>query len=164
MNEEGIFGYMEAQAHKLWNWDRYFMDICEVVKTRSTCSRRQVAAVIVNKRSIVSTGYNGTPHGIKNCNEGGCPRCSSEAKSGDSLTKCYCSHAEENAIVQAARYGTRIDGCTLYNLYSPCILCTKMILNSGINRVVYKEEYTDYEEVAKLFKEAQITLVKVKDD
>ena len=81
------------------DWDEYFMEIAKVVALRSNCSRRHVAAVIVKDKRIISTGYNGTPRGIKNCNEGGCPRCSGHAPSGTGLEECICSHGEENAIV-----------------------------------------------------------------
>ncbi len=124
------------------DWDEYFMEIANVVALRSNCSRRHVAAVIVKDKRIISTGYNGTPRGIKNCCEGGCPRCSSEAPSGTGLTECLCSHGEENAIVQAAYHGIAVKDSTLYTTYSPCLLCAKMIINAGIREVVYRERYT----------------------
>jgi dCMP deaminase len=123
-------------------WDRYFMDIAQVAAKRSNCSRRQVAAVLVRDKRIISTGYNGTPRGVRNCNDGGCPRCSSNAPSGSKLTECLCSHAEENAIVQAAYHGIMVKGATLYTTYSPCLLCAKMIINAGIVEVVYHERYS----------------------
>ncbi len=124
------------------DWDEYFMEIANVVALRSNCSRRHVAAVIVKDRRIISTGYNGTPRGIRNCNEGGCPRCSSHAPSGTNLTECLCSHGEENAIVQAAYHGICVKDSTLYTTFSPCLLCAKMIINAGIREVVYRERYT----------------------
>ena len=84
------------------DWDAYFMDIAHVVARRGNCSRRQVAALLVKDRRIISTGYNGTPRGVRNCFEGGCRRCAGEAPSGADLGECVCSHAEENAITQAA--------------------------------------------------------------
>lgn len=123
-------------------WDRYFMDIAQVAAKRSNCSRRQVAAVLVRDKRIISTGYNGTPRGVRNCSEGGCPRCSSDAPSGSHLHECLCSHAEENAIVQAAYHGIMVKGATLYTTYSPCLLCAKMIINAGIVEVVYHERYS----------------------
>lgn len=126
------------------SWDEYFMAIAHVVASRSTCSRRQVAAVIVKDNRIISTGYNGTPRGIKNCNEGGCPRCNSTVPSGKSLDECLCSHAEENAITQAAYHGISVKGATLYTTFSPCLMCAKMIINSGIACVVYNECYTNH--------------------
>lgn len=123
-------------------WDRYFMDIARVAALRSNCSRRQVAAVLVRDKRIISTGYNGTPRGVRNCNEGGCPRCNSDTPSGSHLTECLCSHAEENAIVQAAYHGIMVKGSTLYTTYSPCLLCAKMIINAGIVEVVYHQRYS----------------------
>lgn len=122
-------------------WDDYFMDIAHVVAHRGNCRRRKVAAVIVSDRRIISTGYNGTPRGIANCCEGGCPRCASDASSGENLGECICAHAEENAIVQAAYHGIAVSGSTLYSTLSPCLMCTKMIINAGIKEVVYETEY-----------------------
>jgi dCMP deaminase len=137
-------------------WDQYFMDIAQVVAARGNCSRRQVAAVIVKDRRIISTGYNGTPRGIKNCFEGGCPRCNSDAPSGHDLGSCVCSHAEENAIVQAAYHGISVKDATLYTTFSPCLLCSKMIINSGIKEVVYHQEYTIADQAFALLREAGI--------
>ena len=123
------------------SWDEYFMGIAEAVSRRSNCMSRKVAAVVVQDKRIVSTGYNGTPRGLPNCNEGGCPRCNSKADSGTRLGECYCSHAEENAIVQAAYHGISVRGATMYCLLSPCLICTKMIINAGIKRVVYGRAY-----------------------
>ena len=125
------------------SWDEYFMAIAHVVASRSTCNRRQVAAVIVKDNRIISTGYTGTPRGITNCNEGGCPRCNSTVPSGKSLDECLCSHAEENAITQAAYHGISVKGATLYTTFSPCLICAKMIINSGIACVVYNDCYTN---------------------
>lgn len=122
-------------------WDEYFMRIARVVASRSNCMKRKVAALIVKDGRIISTGYNGTPRGTKNCNEGGCPRCNAFKPSGQGLTDCYCSHAEENAIVQASYHGIGIKDATLYTTFSPCLICTKMIINSGIGEVVYNEAY-----------------------
>ena len=122
-------------------WDEYFMNIARVTSLRSNCVKRKVAAVIVRDQRLISTGYNGTPRGVKNCKEGGCPRCNSFAASGTGLGECLCSHAEENAIVQAAYHGVSIKDATLYTTFSPCLMCTKMILNSGIREVVYNANY-----------------------
>lgn len=123
------------------SWDAYFMDIAEVVATRSNCVKRKVASVITLDRRIIATGYNGTPRGVRNCNEGGCPRCNSFAPGGTQLGECLCSHGEENAIVQAAYHGMSVKGATLYSTLCPCLLCTKMLINSGIGEVVYNAEY-----------------------
>lgn len=137
-------------------WDDYFMSIAQVVASRSNCVKRKVAALIVKDRRIISTGYNGTPRGTRNCNEGGCPRCNSLAPSGTSLGDCFCSHGEENAITQAAYHGTSLKGSTLYTTFSPCLLCTKMIINAGIVEVVYNHEYPMSGTSLDLLKEAGI--------
>ena len=137
-------------------WDQYFMNIAQVVAERANCSRRKVAAVIVKDKRVISTGYNGTPRGIQNCNEGGCARCSGNAPSGTALESCVCSHAEENSIVQAAYHGVSLKGATLYSTLSPCLICTKMIINSGIEEVVYHKSYTIEELPLKLLNEAKI--------
>jgi dCMP deaminase len=137
-------------------WDAYFMNIAKEIGTRSNCMKRQVGAVIVRDKRIVSTGYNGTPRGVRNCNEGGCKRCNSFADSGTRLDECICSHAEENAIVQAAYHGISIRDGTLYTTYSPCLNCTKMILNAGLVEVVYNDAYPMSGEPMRLLGEAGI--------
>jgi len=137
-------------------WDEYFMSIAEVAATRSNCSRRHVAAVIVRDKQVISTGYNGTPRGIKNCSEGGCPRCNSDAPSGTHLGDCLCSHAEENAIVQAACHGIAVNKAVLYTTFSPCLLCAKMIINSGIAEVIYRSRYSIDDTSMRLLKEAGV--------
>ncbi len=122
-------------------WDDYFMSIARVVASRSNCVKRKVAAVVTIDRRLISTGYNGTPRGTRNCNEGGCPRCNSLALGGTRLDECLCSHAEENAITQAAYHGVPLKGATIYSTFSPCLQCTKMIINSGIVEVVYQSDY-----------------------
>jgi dCMP deaminase len=135
------------------DWDTYFMDICHVVSKRGNCSRRQVAAVIVRDRRIISTGYNGTPRGITNCCDGGCVRCAGDSPSGGSLGECICAHAEENAIVQAAYHGIAVKDGALYCTLSPCLLCAKMIINAGIKEVIYEHEYHFSEQARALFAE-----------
>ena len=105
---------MTTPQHERPNWDTYFMDIAHVVARRGNCSRRRVAALLVRDRRIISTGYNGTPRGITNCFEGGCARCAGDAPSGTALTECICSHAEENAITQAAYHGISVKDAVLY--------------------------------------------------
>lgn len=137
-------------------WDEYFMNIAHVVATRGNCLRRQVAAIIVKDHLIVATGYNGTPRGIRNCCDGGCPRCAGNSPSGANLGDCICAHAEENAITQAAYHGVSIRGATLYSTLSPCLLCAKMIINAGIRKVIYEEEYQFNRQTRRLFTEAGI--------
>jgi len=141
-------------------WDEYFLNIAKVVASRSNCIKRKVAAIIVKDRRVISTGYNGTPRGAKNCNEGGCPRCSSMAQSGTFLEECVCCHGEENAITQAAYHGTSLKGATLYTTYAPCLLCTKMIINSGIIEVVYNQDYPLNDRAMALLRECGVQLRK----
>lgn len=140
------------------DWNTYFMNIAQMVALRSNCMKRKVAAVLIKDQRIISTGYNGTPRGIKNCNEGGCPRCSHFGKSGTNLDACVCSHAEENAIVQAAYHGVSVKGGTLYTTFSPCLNCTKMIINAGITDVIYNVAYPMEDSSTRLLKEAGITV------
>lgn len=140
------------------SWDEYFMNIAKVVATRSNCMKRKVAALIVKDRRIISTGYNGTPRGARNCNEGGCPRCNGLAPSGTALDECLCSHGEENAITQAAYHGISLKGSTLYSTFAPCLQCTKMIINSGIVEVVYNQEYPLNGSAQDLLKECGVLL------
>lgn len=123
------------------DWDEYFMRIAKVAALRSNCVKRKVAAVIVRDKRVISTGYNGTPRCTRNCFEGGCPRCNQLADSGTQLDECLCSHGEENAITQAAYHGVSVKDGILYTTFSPCLTCTKMIINSGIQEVVYNLEY-----------------------
>ena len=151
-----------AKSIKRPGWDEYFMDIAAVVASRGNCLKRKNGAVIVKDKRIISTGYNGTPRSIKNCNEGGCPRCNSLAPSGEGLGKCYCSHSEENAIVQAAYHGVSTKDAIIYTTFSPCLLCSKLIINSGIKEVVYNKAYTIEEEPLALLKEAGIKARQIK--
>ncbi len=139
-------------------WDDYFMDIAKVVSTRSNCVKRKVACIIVKDKRIISTGYNGTPRGVKNCSEGGCVRCNSFGESGKNLSECVCSHGEENAIVQAAYHGISIKGAVLYSTFSPCLFCTKLIINSGISEVVYNVDYPLIDISLKLLQEAGVAV------
>ncbi|NJC88817.1 MAG: dCMP deaminase family protein [Desulfuromonas sp.] len=125
------------------SWDEYFMDIARLVARRSTCLRRQVGAVMVKEKNILATGYNGTPSGIAHCAETGCLREHLKVPSGERHELCRGLHAEQNAIIQAARHGVNISGAILYCTNSPCIICTKMLINAGIRRVVYLDGYPD---------------------
>ncbi|MEE8558551.1 MAG: deaminase [Myxococcota bacterium] len=138
------------------SWDAYFMNIARVVASRSNCVKRRIGAVVVVDRRIISTGYNGTPRGVRNCNEGGCPRCASAAESGTRLDECLCSHAEENAITQAAYHGVSVRSATLYTTFSPCLICTKMIINAGIRDLIYDAEFPLGERSLALLEEAGV--------
>jgi dCMP deaminase len=138
------------------DWDDYFMNIARVVAARGNCVKRKVAAVITVDRRIIATGYNGTPRGTTNCNEGGCPRCNSFAPGGADLGECLCSHAEENAITHSAYHGVSVRGGTLYTTLCPCLMCTKMIINAGIAEVVYSAEYPLGDVSLRLLREAGV--------
>lgn len=125
------------------SWDEYFMDITSLVARRSTCMRRQVGAVMVKEKNILATGYNGTPSGITHCDETGCLREQLNVPSGERHELCRGLHAEQNAIIQAARHGVNISDSVLYCTNSPCIICTKMLINAGIRKVVYLQGYSD---------------------
>jgi dCMP deaminase len=143
------------------SWDEYFMSIARVVASRSNCVKRKVAAVITRDRRIISTGYNGTPRGTLNCNEGGCPRCNGFAEGGTRLDECLCSHGEENAITQAAYHGVLVKGGTIYTTFSPCLICTKMIINAGLDEVVYNDAYPLGDVPLNLLREAGVKVRKL---
>lgn len=124
-------------------WDKYFMDLLEVIKTRSTCMRRQVAAIIVKDKQIISTGYNGAPKGIFHCDQVGCLREKLGIPSGEKHELCRGIHAEQNAIIQASMHGVSIEGTEIYITHSPCVLCSKMLINAGIKRITFKGDYPD---------------------
>ena len=126
------------------SWDEYFMEMAELTAKRSTCLRRNVGAVIVKDKHAIATGYNGAPQGVKHCEEiGGCLRQQLNVPSGQRHEICRALHAEQNAIIQAARMGHSIDGGTIYVTHKPCAICAKMIINSGIQRIVVREDYPD---------------------
>lgn len=146
------------------SWDQYFIDITRLVATRTTCLRRGVGAILVKDRNILATGYNGVPSGITHCGDAGCLREKMKVPSGERHELCRGLHAEQNAIIQAARHGTNIDGATLYCTTMPCIICTKMIINAGIRKVVYREGYSD-DLAREMITEAGIEVVQfVSDD
>jgi dCMP deaminase len=147
------------------DWDTYFMLQAEIAKLRSNCLSRHIGAVIVKDNRQIATGYNGTPAGIKNCFDGGCPRCTArmngEIKPGESLDRCLCTHAEANAIMQCALFGNAgsTRGATLYTTLAPCIECSKMAISVGITRIVVMADYP--EDGTKLLGEAKIELTKL---
>ncbi|KPJ56056.1 MAG: cytidine deaminase [Deltaproteobacteria bacterium DG_8] len=142
------------------SWERYFMDITHLVAKRSTCLRRQVGAILVKDKRILATGYNGAPSGIAHCLDIGCLREKDNVPSGERHELCRGSHAEQNAIVQAAAYGIPIKESNLFCTNLPCSICIKMIINAGIKTIFYEEGYPDALS-EELIKEAGITLTKV---
>ncbi|WP_295997398.1 cytidine/deoxycytidylate deaminase family protein [uncultured Adlercreutzia sp.] len=125
------------------SWDEYFMKMANDVATRTTCLRRGVGAVIVKDRRILATGYNGVPTGLAHCSETGCLREQLGVPSGQRHEICRGLHAEQNAIIQAARYGINIAGATIYVNTQPCVVCAKMLINAGITEIVYQNPYPD---------------------
>lgn len=143
-------------------WDKRFMEMTEQIGSWSSCfqENRHVGAVIVKNKRVIATGYNGAPQGIKSCvDKKECMRKKMNIPSGTMHEQCYAVHAEQNAIIQAARVGCSVEGCTLYCTHQPCVICAKIIINAGIDRVVYKEGYPD-EFSLRLFKEAGVKLEK----
>ncbi len=119
------------------------MEITRLVARRSTCLRRHVGAVMVKDKNILATGYNGAPSGVAHCLDVGCLRERMAVQSGERHELCRGLHAEQNAIIQAAKHGTNINGATLYCTTMPCAICSKMLINAGILRIVYEEGYPD---------------------
>ena len=136
----------DAENDKSIKWDKRFIEIANTVSTWSTCVRnhRQVGSVIVKDKRILTTGYNGAPAGVKSCVERGlCLRDKLGIASGTRQEMCYAIHAEQNAIIQAAKLGVSVEGATIYVTHRPCSICTKMIINSGIKRIVFAQNYPD---------------------
>lgn len=126
------------------DWNSYFMEITKLVSTRATCLRRKVGAIIVKDRHILTTGYNGPPKGVPHCDElGGCLREKLNVPSGERMEISRAVHAEQNAIIQAARLGINIEGADMYVTNQPCFICAKMIINSGIKRIFILNPYPD---------------------
>ncbi|HIU20168.1 MAG TPA: cytidine/deoxycytidylate deaminase family protein [Candidatus Limiplasma stercoravium] len=146
---------------KEWDkWDKRFMKMARLISEWSSCyvEGRSIGAVIVKDKRIMTTGYNGAPAGLKTCRERGeCLRRKMGIASGTRAEVCYAIHAEQNAILQAAKLGICIDGATLYCTHQPCSVCAKMIVNTGIRRVVYKYGYPDAFSL-EIFDEAGVTL------
>jgi dCMP deaminase len=125
------------------SWEEYFMEITRLVARRATCIRRQVGAVLVMDKRLLATGYNGAPSGLAHCLEVGCLREEKHVPSGERHELCRGLHAEQNAIIQAAFHGIRIQGATLYCTNLPCVICSKMLINAGIKEIIYESGYAD---------------------
>jgi len=138
-------------------WDHYFMTLASLAARRSNCMRRQVGCVLVREKRVMSTGYNGTPRNVTNCNDGGCPRCNGGGGGGAALSTCLCIHAEENALLEAGR--DRVGGgAVLYCNTCPCLTCSIKIVQVGITEVVYSQSYYMDVEAAHIFREAGVKL------
>lgn len=139
-------------------WDTYFMALAALASQRSNCMKRRVGCVLVGReRRVISTGYNGTPRGLRNCAEGGCPRCNDGNSSGVGLATCLCIHAEENALLESGRERIR-DGAVLYCDTCPCLTCSIKICQVGISEVVYAHGYSMDRETAAVFSQAGVKL------
>lgn len=125
------------------SWDEYFATLAKQVSTRTTCLRRAVGAVIVKENRILATGYNGVPVRMAHCAETGCLREKLGVPSGERQEICRGLHAEQNAIIQAAKYGIDISGAKVYITTQPCITCAKMLINAGITEIIYANPYPD---------------------
>lgn len=125
------------------SWDEYFIKLAHEVATRTTCMRRAVGALIVKDKRILATGYNGVPTKIRHCSEVGCLRQELGVPSGERHEICRGLHAEQNAIIQAARYGIDISDASIYVTTQPCVVCAKMIINAGLTEIVYENPYPD---------------------
>ena len=134
---------MSGSTDRRPSWDEYFMTLANEVATRTTCLRRAVGAIIVKDRRILATGYNGVPTGLAHCAETGCLRQQLSVPSGQRHEICRGLHAEQNAIIQAARYGIDIEGSSIYITTEPCSVCAKMLINAGIKEIVFATAYPD---------------------
>ena len=137
------------------------MDIAAMAATRSTCLRRQVGAVIARDKRILATGYNGAPAGLKHCAEIGCIREKMKVASGQRHELCRAIHAEQNAIIQASSSGVSLKDSVMYTTHHPCVLCSKIIINAGIRRVVYAQGYPD-QLSRQVLREAKLKVEKVR--
>ncbi|MEN6390329.1 MAG: cytidine/deoxycytidylate deaminase family protein [Syntrophomonas sp.] len=139
-------------------WDDYFLQLADLVATRSTCLRRHVGAVLVRNERIISTGYNGAPRGLKHCLDTGCLREERQIPSGHRYELCRGVHAEQNAIINAAFYGIATQHSVIYCTNQPCIICARMIINAGIVKVVHRGNFEDTLAL-ELMEEAGITII-----
>jgi len=139
------------------SWDLYFMQLASLAAQRSNCMKRRVGCVLVREKRVISTGYNGTPRGLRNCNEGGCTRCNGGVSSGQGLSTCLCLHAEENALLEAGRERIR-EGSILYCDTCPCLTCSIKITQMGISEVVYSQNYSMDSGTAAVFAEGGVKL------
>lgn len=141
------------------SWKNYFLAFAAQAASRSTCLRRQVGAVVVKDNHVLCLGYNGAPSGAKHCIEIGCIREQQNVPSGQQHEKCRGSHAEQNCITQAAKYGVSLEGATLYSTTYPCSICAKLIVQAGIRKVIYLDGYDD-PLTAQIFAECEVEVVK----
>lgn len=148
---------MENTKYVRPSWDEYFLEIMETVGKRATCDRGRSGSVIVKDKKIIATGYVGAPAGCKHCDESGHEMHTVIQEDGTQSKHCIrTTHAEQNAIVQAARFGISTEGATLYCNMTPCYVCAKMIINAGIKRVVARKDYHAGGRSKEIFAEAGV--------
>ncbi len=150
----------EGGGLKRISWDEYFMELANLAAKRSTCLSRQVGAVIVKDRCVLSTGYNGAAKGAAHCDEVGCVRILMDIPSGERMDICRAVHAEQNALLQAACHGIATEGAMMYISVTPCFTCAKMVVNAGIKEIVVGGNYPD-ERTMDLFKEVGVKVRKI---
>lgn len=151
---------MNTNNNERPSWDEYFINMAHLVSTRSNCVSRKVGAVITLDNQVISTGYNGAPKGLYHCiDKGGCLRKIKNIESGTRQEICRAVHAEQNAIISAAIKGVSIKGSTIYINTYPCSICTRMLINAEIKRIVYDSDYSD--ELSKeMLEESKIEVIK----
>lgn len=148
----------EVSSIQRIEWDKYFIEITKLIAQRSGCLKRHVGAVLVKDRRIIATGYNSAPCGIEECSTRGfCLRQGSSQ--GQNLETCYAIHAEQNALMQCCNQGISCEGAELYCTTKPCNFCMRLLINAGIKKIIYIDDYNDSltEELAK---ECDIKLIK----
>ena len=156
-----MLNYIQKE-NNMDKWDIRFIELAEYIGSWSSCyqENRQVGAVIVKDKRVLATGYNGAPSGVQSCKDKKeCLRKKLNIPSGTRHEICYAVHAEQNAICQAAKMGLSVDGATIYVTHQPCTICTKMIINAGIKKVIYKHGYPD-DFSLELLKEAGVEIIK----
>lgn len=147
------------------SWDRYFLDLCEAVSKRATCDRGRAGCVIVKDKRILATGYVGAPAGLAHCDDVGHDMRKIFDDAGNITQHCVRTlHAEQNAILQTAKFGISINGATLFCKMTPCRICAMMIINAGIKRVVCEKRYHADKDTVELFKKAGVELVVINQD
>ncbi|HHW60991.1 MAG TPA: cytidine deaminase [Syntrophomonadaceae bacterium] len=151
----------QGKRYQRPSWEEYFLQLADLVATRSTCLRRQVGAVLVRDERIIATGYNGAARGLSHCLDIGCLRDEMDIPSGHRYELCRGVHAEQNAIINAAYYGTSTRGAVLYCTDQPCFICARMIINAGIVRVVHRGDFED-QLALNFMREAGITVEEFK--
>jgi dCMP deaminase len=156
-NPELLYG--QNPDHKRPDWDEYFLEVMDTVAQRANCDRGRAASIIVKNKRIVATGYVGAPAGLPTCDEvGHLIKVAYDERGGQHKHCVRTTHAEANAIAQAAKHGTAIDGATIYIRMTPCLDCTKLLINAGITRIVCRKRYHADHDSMEMLQQAGIDL------